>query len=122
MSNPPALRPAAAPDAVSLSLRELDFLCPAWINIDANGMIARAGPAIARLTGEDLAGRAFFEAVDIDGASGIATLDALRAHKGVLFLKTRTSPALRLRGAVLVRESATHLILGLASDMTGTSL
>ncbi|MEQ8179984.1 MAG: ATP-binding protein [Amphiplicatus sp.] len=122
MSNSPASSPNRPPESVALSLRELDFLCPAWINIDANGVITRAGPAIARLTGEDLTGRSFFEAVEIDGAPGIASLAALRARKGVLFLKTRTSPSLRLRGAVLVREKATHLILGLASDMTAASL
>ncbi len=107
---------AAESGGVTLSARDVDFLCPAWISLGADGRVSGGGPAIRRLVGESLMGRPFEDAVEIEHPKDVSSLDAARRAKGALIFRTRTRPALRLRGVALAHGGTTYLFAGLLPD------
>ncbi len=93
----------------------LDVLCPMHLQIDAQGLICRAGPTIRKLRPDvSLTGRAFLDAFAVSRPRGITTIDSLwKAENVKLHLSMAGQPPAQLKG-VMVPDGKGGVIVNLS--------
>ncbi len=81
----------------------LDVLCPMHLQIDAQGLICRAGPTLQKLRPDvPLVGRAFLDVFSVSRPRGIMSMDSLwKARNVKLHLEMAGQPPAQLKGAMV---------------------
>ena len=103
---------------LSLEPDELSALFPAYVIVDAQGVIEAVGPSLARLAAEPLVGRPLFSRMTVERPSGVTNVEALRGVGRPLILSLAAGDTvLRLRGVALARDDRVALLIGHIPDL-----
>lgn len=106
-----------AQSALLLSTEDLAQLFPAYLRLDADGIILDAGPSLLRHLGDHIFHRDFFQFVSIELPSNVESVAQLRKHQRAIILRLNGRTTLRLRGLVLDRGESIWLLLGHIPDL-----
>jgi signal transduction histidine kinase/CheY-like chemotaxis protein len=103
---------------LALTSEDLALLFPAFLAVDADGMIVDCGPSLRRLAGPSLVGRAFFDCVEVERPTGVRDVARLRGQSRPLILSVAgRSGAMRLRGVAVSRGETVTLLVGHIPDL-----
>lgn len=107
----------ACPAGLTISNEEMALLFPAYLRVNAEGLIMDAGPSLQRHLGENLLQRSFFDCVTLELPSHVKTITQLRQHRRTIILRMNGPTPLRLRGMVLDRTDSAWVLLGHIPDL-----
>ncbi len=102
--------------AVLIGTHLLDQLMPLHVSLSPTGQVARMGPTLVKLAGENrILGRHFFDVFDVHRPSGITQMADLALWAGQrLHLHLRDADDIRFRGLAFPLEDGTGTLINLS--------
>lgn len=103
---------------IQLSVESLNDFFPAFIEIDAEGVIRSCGPSLKHHLQSDVSGESFFDQFRVFRPAGIESVDQIRNHTGPILIGHERLKGLLLRGAVLLQDARCYLLVGHIPNLT----